>query len=40
MPGTKGIGTIIGGGGGGAGMSAKDAACKAFGASSIACQKS
>lgn len=30
MPGNKGIGNIISGGGGGAGLSAKDAACKAF----------
>jgi hypothetical protein len=32
MPGNKGIGTVVGGAGGGAGLSAKDAACKAFGA--------
>lgn len=32
MPGNKGIGTVLGGAGGGAGLSAKDAACKAFGA--------
>ena len=33
MSGNKGIGTVVGGAGGGAGLSAKDAACKAFGAS-------
>ena len=33
MPGNKGIGTIIGGAGGGAGLSAKGAACKALAAS-------
>ena len=32
MAGNKGIGTVMGGAGGGAGLSAKDAACKAFGA--------
>lgn len=32
MPGNKGIGTVVGGGGGGGPLSAKDAACKAFGA--------
>jgi hypothetical protein len=32
MSGNKGIGTVVGGGGGRAGLSAKDAACKAFGA--------
>lgn len=31
MPGNKGVGTIVGGAGGGAAMSAQDAACKAFG---------
>jgi hypothetical protein len=33
MPGNKGIGTVLSGAGGGVGLSAKDAACKAFGAS-------
>ena len=32
MPGNKGVGTVLGGAGGGAGLGAKDAACKAFGA--------
>jgi len=38
MPGNKGIGTVLGGAGGGAGLSAKAAACKALAASVTAYQ--